>query len=103
MKALLTTCLLAATLGSSLAASAATLGAPARPLARYLTATLHLRRHKARQVQRAIRRNPLALNTPEQVAERLRPVLTAAQYERYTTLQNNVTSYEMLHRLTKQR
>lgn len=103
MKALLTICLLAATLGSALAAPATLAGAPARPLARYLTATLHLRRHKARQVQRAVRRNPLQLTTPEQIAQRLRPVLTDAQYEQFVALQDNVASYEMLNRLTAQR
>lgn len=103
MKALFTLCLFAASFGSVAAAPAATSHATVRPLVRYLTATLHLRRHKARQVQRAVLRNPLEVTTPEQVADRLRPVLSDAQYERYTVLQNNVASYEMLNRLAMQR
>lgn len=106
MKVLLTLCLLAITLGSALAAPAAATSSArttVRPLVRYLTATLHLHRRKARQVQRAVLHDPLAVRTPEQVAERLRPVLTAAQFESYTTLQSNVSSYELLHRLAVQR
>lgn len=101
MKTWLTLALVAFTLGSAPVASAA--GSSSRPLERYLTATLHLRRHQARQVARAVRHNPLELNTPEQVADRLRPVLTAAQYERYADLQNNHAAYQMLQRLATQR
>lgn len=101
MKTWFTLALVAFILGSTSAASAASVSS--RPLARYLTATLHLRRHKARQVERAVRRNPLELSTPEQVADRLRPVLTATQYEQYADLQNNHAAYQMLQRLATQR
>lgn len=104
MKTLLTLGLLTLTLGSALAApTAAAASQTSRPLVRYLTATLHLRRHKARQVERAVLRNPLDLSTPEQVADRLRPVLTASQYEQYADLQNNGAAYQMLQRLAVQR
>lgn len=103
MKVLLPTCLLALTLSSVSAAPATSAHVTVRPLVRYLTATLHLHRHKARLVQRAVLHNPLALSTPEQVGERLRPVLSAAQFEQYWALQNEVSSYEMLSRLAAQR
>jgi len=108
MKLMLTLGLLAATLGLAPLASATTYtdpaapAAPARPLVRYLTATLHLHRRAARRVQLAVLRAPLALHTPEQVAERLRPVLSAAQFKRYSQLQEDVASYEQLHRLATQ-
>jgi hypothetical protein len=101
MKTWLTLALLACTLGAAPVASATS--HTSRPLTRYLTATLHLRRHKARQVERAVQRNPLELSTPEQVADRLRPVLTATQYEQYADLQNNHAAYQMLQRLAAQR
>lgn len=103
MKTLVATCLLALSLSPVLAAPASAAHSATRPLVRYLTATLHLHRHKARQVARAMQRNPLSLTTPEQIRERLRPVLNASQFERYTILQDNVVSYEMLNRLTTQR
>lgn len=103
MKAFVATCLLAASLSPALGASATTTRSATRPLVRYLTATLHLRRHKARLVARAMQRNPLGLTCPEQIGERLRPVLSAAQFEHYTILRDNVASYEMLNRLTAQR
>ncbi|MGI4834190.1 MAG: hypothetical protein ACRYFK_12090 [Janthinobacterium lividum] len=105
MKLLLTLGLLAATWSLVPAASAAphsTSHATVRPLVRYLTATLHLRPRAARRVQRAVLHAPLALRTPEQVAERLRPVLSADQFEHYGHLQNDVVAYEQLQRLAAQ-
>ncbi|NML65212.1 hypothetical protein HHL22_08355 [Hymenobacter sp. RP-2-7] len=96
MKFLLVLSLLASSLGPASAAAAP------RPLVRYLAATLHLRPGQTRQVQLAVRRAPLALRTPEQVAERLRPVLSATQFERYSQLQGDAASYALLHHLAAQ-
>jgi hypothetical protein len=69
---------------------------------RYLSAALHLRPGQVHLVQLAVRRAPLTLQTPEQVAERLRPVLSATQFAQYADLQNNSTAYQMLQRLAGQ-
>ena len=84
----------------SLAAAPQTASAKSvRPLTRYLTATLHLRRREAKAVQTAVNQHPLHTRTPEEVVERLRTVLNADQLQTLTALTGSVDSYEILHQL----
>ncbi|MGI4874155.1 MAG: hypothetical protein ACRYFX_23590 [Janthinobacterium lividum] len=71
----------------------------ARPLVHYLAATLQLSTSQTLAVQQALKVNPLQLRTPEQIAERLQPVLTTAEFDRFKELTNNVTTYEFLNSL----
>ncbi|HET9502645.1 MAG TPA: hypothetical protein VFO93_03840 [Hymenobacter sp.] len=71
----------------------------ARPLVRYLTATLRLTPAQAVAVQQALRTEVPRPLVPEQLAQRLEPVLSPEAQERLHALQTNVDSYRTLYYL----
>ena len=68
----------------------------ARPLTRYLAATLHLTHKQADAVQRALRNRPARPLAPEDLTLSLSPVLTPEAQERLQALQNNAAAYQAL-------
>jgi hypothetical protein len=79
---------------------AATVARPgARPLVRYLTATLRLTPAQVAAVQQALRAETPRPLVPEQLAQRLEPVLSLEAQERLHALQTNVDSYRTLYYL----
>ncbi len=71
----------------------------ARPLTRYLAATLHLTHKQARAVQQALRTYPAHSLAPENLTLSLSPVLTPEAQERLQELQDDVTTYKALYYL----
>ena len=71
----------------------------ARPLVRYLTATLRLTPAQAVAVQQALRTETPRPLAPEQLTQRLEPVLSPEAQERLHALQTNVDSYRTLYYL----
>jgi len=78
------------------APSAVAARAGARPLVRYLTATLRLTPAQVVAVQQALRTETPRPLAPEQLTQRLEPVLSPEAQERLHTLQTNVDSYRTL-------
>jgi hypothetical protein len=72
----------------------------ARPLTRYLTATLHLTHKQAVAVQRALRSHTATRLTPEQLTLSLSPVLSPEAQEQLLDIQANAASYQTLAYLT---
>jgi hypothetical protein len=72
----------------------------ARPLMRYLVATLRLPKARARAVQKALQAHPLSMRTPEQIAERLHDVLLPQEYFQFRVLSANAVTYENLRALS---
>lgn len=68
----------------------------ARPLVRYLAATLQLSHAQTETVQQALRTRPLEVRTPEQVSQRLQAVLTLDQYDQLLQLQADADTYKCL-------
>lgn len=109
MKVLATTILLLLSLTATRPAEAHLSGLPhlpllhcrpgARPLTRYLAATLHLTHKQAHAVQRALRNYPTRSLAPEDLGVSLGPVLTPEAQERLQVLQTNATTYQTLHYL----
>lgn len=94
MKAtVLIACLLVIASGAS-AASLPSAAAPgpwprheaARPLLRYLIATLHLPDGQALEVQQVLKAHPLGTLTPVELANLLFPVLTEGQFTKFQDL-----------------
>jgi hypothetical protein len=71
----------------------------ARPLVRYLTATLRLTPTQVAAVQQALRTDMPRSLVPEQLAQSLSPVLSPEAQERLHALQTNVDSYRTLYYL----
>jgi hypothetical protein len=71
----------------------------ARPLVRYLTATLRLTPAQVVAVQQALRTELPRPLVPEQLVQRLSPVLGPEAQERLQALQTNVDSYRTLYYL----
>lgn len=79
---------------------AATTARPgARPLVRYLTATLRLTPAQVAAVQQVLRTEVPRPLVPEQLTQRLEPVLSPEAQERLHALQTNVDSYRTLYYL----
>lgn len=76
-------------------------GIKASPLVRYLAATLQLPQSQAVAVQQAVQNHERLTRTPEQLAERLRPVLSAREYERFERLYDNASAAASLRGLTQ--
>lgn len=79
--------------------AAATARPGARPLVRYLTATLRLTPAQVVAVQQVLRTEAPRPLVPEQLAQRLEPVLGPEAQERLHALQTNVNSYRALYYL----
>ena len=71
----------------------------ARLLVRYLTATLRLTPAQVAAVQQALRTEVPRPLVPEQLAQRLEPVLSPNAQEHLHALQTNVDSYRTLYYL----
>ncbi len=76
-------------------------GIKASPLVRYLAATLQLSQSQAVAVQQAVQKHERLVRTPELLAERLRPVLSPREYERFERLYDNPNAAASLHELTQ--
>ena len=75
-------------------------GIKASPLVRYLAATLQLSQARTVAVQQTLQKHERLARTPELLAERLRPVLTASEYERFERLRDNAGAAASLRQLT---
>jgi hypothetical protein len=64
----------------------ATIVVAPRPLVRYLINNLQLPDQQALAVEQALKAHPLKTSSPEELAEVLRPVLTAEQFARLQAL-----------------
>jgi hypothetical protein len=76
-------------------------GLKASPLVRYLAATLQLSQSQAVAVQQAVQHHERLTRTPGQLAERLHPVLSAREYERFERLYDNASTAASLHELAQ--
>lgn len=74
-------------------------GIGASPLVRYLAATLQLSQPQTLAVQAAVQKHQRQTRTPELLAQRLRTVLTASEYERFEQLHDNAASAASLREL----
>ena len=72
----------------------------ARPLARYLTATLRLTPKQAAAVQRTLQGHAAKRLAPEQLALSLSPVLSVESQQQLLDMQENAASYRTLAYLT---
>ena len=77
-------------------------GIAARPLVRYLAATLHLSQAQTVAVQQAVARHQRRVRTPNQLALCLEQVLTANEFDRFLQLQDQPDSFETLQCLALQ-
>ena len=75
-------------------------GIGASPLVRYLAATLQLSQSQTLAVQAAVQKHQRLTRTPELLAQRLRTVLTASEYERFEQLHNEAGSAANLRELS---
>ncbi|QKG53070.1 hypothetical protein [Hymenobacter sp. BRD67] len=71
-------------------------GIGARPLVRYLAATLQLSRAQTAAVQHAVQSHQLQTRSLQQLALCLEQVLTPAEYEQYLQLQDDAATYKSL-------
>lgn len=71
----------------------------ARPLVRYLTATLRLTPTQAAAVQQALSTESPRPLLPEQLAQNIGPVLSLEAQERLQSLQANAAAYRTLYYL----
>lgn len=76
-------------------------GIKASPLVRYLAATLRLSQAQAVAVQQAVQKHERLVRTPQALAERLRPILTPREYERFERLYDNASAAASLRELTQ--
>jgi hypothetical protein len=72
----------------------------ARPLTRYLAATLRLTPRQAAAVQRTLHGHAAKRLAPEQLALSLSPVLSAEKQQQLLAMQENAASYQALVYLT---
>ncbi len=71
-------------------------GIAARPLVRYLAATLHLSRAQTAAVQRAVAKHQWRVRTPEQLALCLEQVLTPDKFDQFLQLQDRADTFGSL-------
>ncbi len=106
--ALLAVCLLFSSLGAAVAAPHALPGPwarreGARPLLRFLVATLRVPDRQALAIQQVLKTRALGTPTPAELAALLRPVLTEAQFAKFQDLASsellgpNLTYLASLH------
>lgn len=74
-------------------------GIAARPLVRYLAATLHLPPAQAAAVQLAVGKYPWRARTPEHLAQCLAQVLTPNEFDQFLQLQDNADARNSLRSL----
>lgn len=77
-------------------------GIAARPLVRYLAATLHLSRAQAAAVQQAVAKHQRRVRTPNQLAQCMAEVLTPNELDRFLQLQDRPDTFGMLQYLALQ-
>lgn len=71
-------------------------GIAARPLVRYLAATLHLSRTQTAAVQQAVAKHQRSVRTPEQLAQCLAQVLTPDEFDHFLQLQDQADTFGSL-------
>jgi hypothetical protein len=74
-------------------------GIAARPLVRYLAATLHLPPAQAVAVQLAVGKYQRRGRTPEHLAQCLAQVLTPSEFDQFLQLQNDAAAHNSLRSL----
>ena len=76
-------------------------GIAARPLVRYLAATLHLSPAQTAAVQLAVGKHPWRARTPEHLAQCLVQVLTPKEFDQFLQLQDNAAAHNSLRGLAR--